>query len=779
MSDEPKPNTSSAKENTENKDFDEKSEQSPQINEPKANNSSKSTQEAAENKDTEKSEQSPQNRDTEESDPVNPLQELIKNRTAKSEAERINELCQEQSTQKIIQNYIFNDRRSGGIYLENGINNITGDLIGRNQTKSTTLHYHKQVTAKILSKDIEKVRSIYLETSSYIQAKSILNENHILVLHGDPHLDKHTTAIYLLSLLNPQEIFVIDRALADLSSFHCETKQVYLLDRLPVDAASKLSIYLLNGFSEQLKEQQSHLVITIDSSVQILQESLGRYGLHWNELPNPDRLLEKHLEWHFQDRDREMLVRAYGLAQSDSVREILDNKQLSGDIDNLASLLTNVVTENLNLDEELSRYFRFRVERQVKSWFEEEQDIAQRIFMIALAILSGSNYQAIVDTSEHLHFLIKQGSQEEELSDSEVLFSTTRSQRLKGVFAHLVQGYENTSELGRTPVELIEFDNPKFQHAVLSHVWHEYDRLREPLFECLRRLGSNPNFEVRIRTAMAVGEISKYAFRDIVDKILRPWATSDDSRLQQLVALALSVPVFESNLAPQVVRLLHEWSDLENSLNLLATATTAYGGYVGLRFPEIALPKLFAIAESGEVSLFSAVVESVISLFETGKLVSDQYFNVLNALQEWTEQPKRSLVNQLGLLIFWELMDRTIILKNYDNDSVPTLLWLAKESPVYEDIIICLLRRTLNHKQTRTHVLDKIHDWLKLADYNPRLYKVLGRIIYTLINQGNSRERERILYKLKQWASFAQSKESNTASKILSVINKSLKIYPT
>ena len=403
MSDEPKPNISSAKENAENKDFDEKSEQLPQNNQPKASNSSKSTQEAGEKKDADKSEHSPQNRDTEESDPVNPLQELIKNRTAKSEAERINELSQEQSTQKIIQNHIFNDFRSGGIYFENGINNITGDLIGRNQTKSTTLHYHKQVTAKIVSKDIEKVRSIYLKTSSYIQAKSILNENHILVLHGEPHLDKHTTAIYLLSLLNPEEIFVIDPALADLSSFQCETKQVYLLDRLPVDAASKLSIYLLNGLSQQLKEQQSHLVMTIDSSVEILQESLGRYGLHWSEPPTPERLLEKHLQWYLQDR--EMLDRAHTLAQSDSVRETLQNKLLPGDIDKLALLLNQVVRENLNLDEELSRHFRLCVDQQVKSWFEKEEDITQRIFMVTLAILSGSSYQVVADTSEYLHWV--------------------------------------------------------------------------------------------------------------------------------------------------------------------------------------------------------------------------------------------------------------------------------------------------------------------------------------------------------------------------------------
>lgn len=712
----------------------------------------------------EKPEQLNKSEGVEKSNRTSSAEEFIKKFVGEDTVRNINEFVQGLGAANV---YI--DARSGGAYFTDQVD-ITGDVIGGNQTKSTKRSSVKEVAGQILSANIEKVRSVYVETSSYKQAKSVLDEKHVLILQGDPHLGKQTTAIHLLSLLEVEEIFEIDPAVPDLSSFQGEAKQLYVIDTLAADSAGKLSSYLLNGLSRKLREQHSYLVITIDSRVQISQEILGEYILNWNVLPTPEQLLEKHLRWYLKDQG--MLDSSYALVQSDSVRELLNNKLLPGDIDRLAILLSKVVSQDLTLDEALAR-FSVRAYQQVKSWFSQERNLSQRVFMISLAVLSGSSYQAVVDASQSLQSLIKSPLENEQPTDSEPVFDTIRSQRLKEVFAHLVQGYENT-DFGRSPVELIEFDNPAFQPAVLSYVWHEYERLRQPLLVWLHELGSHRDFEVRIRAAAAVGELSKYAFRDVLDQVLRPWANCQDRRLQRLAALALSIPVFESDLAPQVLGLLHSWSTLKNNSRLALTATTAYGGYVGLRFPDVALRDLFAIAQSQDAFLFSAVVESVVSLFEAGRLVPSQYLTVLNALGEWTGQTKITTANQLGLLIFWELMHEAKVPAGSNNNNVPTLLWLAMESQVYEDAIACLLRRALNMKPTRISVLNKIYDWLKLADYDHRLYRVLGRIIYTLVAQGTERERERILYKLTQWASIEQP---NAASKILSVIKNHLDIY--
>ncbi len=716
----------------------------------------------------EKLEEAAESQNTKASNTTNSVEDFIKDFAEKDKAEDISDLLRSLGVANV---YI--DARSGGAYFTDQVE-ITGDVVGGNQTKRTKRNSVKEVAGQILSANIEKIRSVYVETDKYQHVKTILDEKHLLILQGHRRFGKQTTAIHLLSTFNAEEIFEIDPAITDLSSLQCEAKQVYLIDTLAVGSAEKLNGYVLNGLSRKLKQQQSYLVITLENHISISQETLRGYLFHWKDLPSTDKLLEKHLRWYITDQA--MLDSGYCVAQSDAVRQLLDKQLLPSEIDKLASLLAKVASQELNLEEALARFGSSAYE-QVKNWFEQDKrEFSQRIFMIALAVLSGSSYQAVKDASQRLQLLVQPPSKKDEESDPVPVFDQTRSQLLKEVFANLVPGYENT-EFGRSPVELVEFKNPTFQPAVISYVWHEYDYLREPLLIWLHELGSHSDSEVRIRAAAAIGELSKYAFRDVLNQVLRPWANSQNRSLQKLAALALSVPVFESNLAPQVLGLLHSWSTLKNNSNLRWTATSAYGGYVGLRFPDAALRDLFAITSSGEPSLFSAVIESIVNLFASGKFLPNQYLNVLSALQEWTAQTKMTTPNQLGLLIFWRLMCEDKVradVTEINNNHVPTLLWLAQENQIYEDLIVCLLRRALNFKATRVSVLNEIHNWLRFVDYDHRFKRVLGRIIYTLVAQGNEREQERILYKLNQWALI---EPPNFAGEILSVIKKHLQSY--
>ncbi|GET37822.1 nSTAND3 domain-containing NTPase [Microseira wollei] len=671
---------------------------------------------------------------------------------------------------------VYIDNRRIGNYLEHDAR-IYGNVAGRDQRNHTRDSAKgiavKEIAGQILIEEVEKVRSVYVETASYTQAKSILSEKHVLILCGDSNYGKQTTAIHLLVSLTAEEIFEINPTVEDLSSFQCESTQMYVIDTLAPDSAEKLNSYVLNSLSQRLREQQSYLVITVDSRARISQETLGRYILNWRNLPTCEELLKKHLAWYI--KDQAMLNSSHTLTQIDSVREWLTNKLLPGDVDRLAELLAKVVKSELTLEDALAR-FSLRTNEEVESWFDKHSDLNQHMFMITVAVLNGINYQEVINASQNLQSLIKPPSDEEKSS----VPTSKRSQKLKEFRTHLVQGYQNT-EFGLSPVELIELDNPTFQPAILSYVWHEYDQYRERLLKWLHQLGSHRNFEVRIRAAAAVGELSKYAFGDVLDQVVRPWANCQDRQLQRLAALALSIPVFESNLAPQVLKLLHSWSTLKNNLNLPWTAATAYSGYVGLRFPDIALRDLFAIAQSGEGQLLSAVAEGVASIFNAGF-----HFTVLNALKAWTEQANTEVTAQFGLLIFWVLIREAKVATDSNKDNWPTLLWLVweekklvKENPktdqVYEDLVTCLLQRALNLKVTRKLVLQEIRKWLQLVDDDPehKLYETVGSIIFTLAAQGTGRERERITYNLEQWKSVEQP---NAANKILSKIKKYLNI---
>jgi hypothetical protein len=694
-------------------------------------------------------------------------EELVKKIGDKDTARVVAELLQ---GQRIASVYI--DARSGGVFF-GGEARITGDVIGRGQVKRaiapTSGTLAETAVGRVLSEDLRKTRKVYVKPPLYTQAQRILTEKRVLVLWGQAHWGKWTTALHLLSVLHPAEgVFEIkpDVDPDELGSFKLEPKWGYVVDTLAPDSAEKLNAFVLNRLSVRFREQHSHLVITVDSRVSLSKEALSSYLVTWKDQPDQIHLLEKHLAWYLTDED--LLAKAHELVRTDEVQQLLNTHLLPGEIDRLAELLSEVARSKLELTQALSR-FEARARQQVEDWFETHTQLDERTFMLSLAVFSGANYQRVVEADERLQSLVKPPPVEDEPPDTGSIFGTSRSRRVKEACAHLVQGYE-VAEFGRSPVELIVLDNPTFQPAVLHYAWHEYDRLRKPLLDWLRDFGLDPNFDMRTRAAAAVGELSKYNFGYVRRKVLLPWANHQDSRARAAAALILGIPVWEGEFAPQILGLLHHWSTLRNNWRLCWTAAAAYGGLVGLRFLDAALRDLYSIAQVEDLRLFKVLSRSVTNLFQAGRLAPDYYLKVLDALVVWTTESKSRIVTLTGLLVFLELARVSKVETDPEGESWPTLLWLAKEDKVYRDSVISLWRRALNTKSSRKLAAEALHQWLLVVDDDSRLLNSIEQLIVALATQGTSRERERIYFYLNRWASHSKEK-SETALKILSVLH--------
>jgi hypothetical protein len=671
--------------------------------------------------------------------------------------------------QKIASVYI--DARSGGVFFGGGAR-IIGDVVGRSQVKRAAAPVGgalaETVASRVLAEELTKVDEVYVEPSLYTQAKRILAEKHVLVLWGQAHWGKWTTALHILSALHAEKVFEIspDVDLEELHSSELESGRGYVIDTLAPDSAESLSPFVLNRLSRWLGGQHSHLVITVDSRVSLSKDALIGYLLVWDDLPDRAQLLDKHLAWYLTDKD--VLARALEVRRGEDVHELLATHLLPGEVDRLAELVAGVARGELKLEQALAR-FEARARQQVEAWFESHIDLEERTFILSVAVLNGANYQAVVEADERLRSLVGPAPAEDESPVVASVFGDTRSQRVKEVCARISQGYED-AEFGRSPVEIIVLDNPTFQPTVLHHVWHEYDRLRGYLLDWLRDLGNYPSFDVRARAAAAVGELSKYDFGYIRREILLPWANHQDSRLRAAAALALGVPAWEGEFAPQVLGLLHHWSTLRNNWRLCWTAAAAHGGLVGLRFPDAALRDLHTIVEAQDSRLFGVTSRSVTSLFQAGKLVADYYLKVLDALIEWTTDPKAKIVTLTGLLIFLELALGARVEADPEGGTWPTLLWLTREGEVYRDRMIPLWRRALNTKAARNPALDALQRWLLIVDDDDRLYSAIEQIFIVLATQGTDRERERLHFYLNRWASHPE-KKSESAAKIMLAFN--------
>jgi hypothetical protein len=400
----------------------------------------------------------------------------------------------------------------------------------------------------------------------------------------------------------------------------------------------------------------------------------------------------------------------------------------------------------------------------IESVFDRCEDIKQRSFMIALAALNGCNYRIVLEASQRLQSILQPQAEVETEASSPNTGSTEkkRSQWLEEISAYRADSYEVT-EYGKSRIKTVLFTEQEAPLSILSHIWHEYDTYAEATLQWVCELGDNPNAEVRLRAAAVAGQLAIYEFRPVREKILSLWAKSDKQTVQRLAALALTVVAYDENdeIAQQALNLLHHWSCLQNSPRLHWTAIAAYGGYIGLLFPQQALNNLKIIAQSGDGRLFSDIAQAVASLFEAGQQVDQLHLLVLKSLKEWVGQGQKASIYRLSLLIFWGLMRESWMIE--DNVRQPTLLCLAKQSQDYEDLIIYLMRNALNLELTRDLIRPEILDWLKFVDKQQTLYKTLARILFTLASPG--KERERICHYLSRW-----SIKSETASRIHTLI---------
>lgn len=647
---------------------------------------------------------------------------------------------------------IYIDQRRDGVFF-GGEANIRGDVLGR----GTLSHGYKPGTSPLapsIAKPItiemlDKIRMVYVQTSLYRDAHALLHDAHIVVLWGQSHLGKRATAIHLLLSADVDKILELhpDIDVHKILKDEPEAGTGYIVDTMTTFTAPELTPSSLAQLGAYLKDKNSYLVITVDREVSLARKGLDEQIIIWTERPDSMQLLQNHFAWYLSTEEK--VARALQVCQDDPVRELLGTQRLPHELDHLAQLISRVVRNKIGLDEALSS-FAARASKQVEEWFETHISTEQRTFMIALAVLSGAKYQAVSDADARLQEFLAHGSAESGSSAPEAFFKS-RKQKVETALAHLSQGYEDT-EFGRTPIEIVELDNPVLQPAVLRYIWTEYDGLRSPLVDWLRELGTKSNYDVRIRVAAAAGELSKYDFTYIKEQVLTPWATHADKRARAAAAFALGIPAWEGNLAPQVLGLLHHWSTLPNNWRLNWTAAAAYGGLVGLRFPDTALRGLQNIAQLEDLRLFSVVSRSVVNLVYAREATPDDYLKILDSIVDWTKPPVSKIVTLTGLLVFLDLIEEARTDAVPDAESWPALLWLSQGNPALTDKITELWRRALNTKASRKSALETLRKIVKEADDDARLKLPLEQILTEMVRQGTQREQERLRYFLNCWA---------------------------
>ncbi|MEI6775634.1 MAG: hypothetical protein WCK70_01910 [Chloroflexales bacterium] len=656
----------------------------------------------------------------------------------------------------------------------------TGDVVSGSMHKTTIYNYGTtgsqahppEVTAdQIRSPDKRRVQAIYVQTPSYDRARSILSSRRILILWGDAGCGKATTGLHLL-LQHGEEVSRLDPTIdpAVLRTYDFAKSAGALIDTLSIERAQSLTSFTLSSIGSKLLEQQSYLVLTIDRHVPIDRTALGDYLILWEERPPCVDMLHKHLEWLIPADDADARQRAIALTESEAILEFLKTKPSLRAASELAILLRRVIDGDLSFDIAMQQVSSFAY-AQVQDWFQQpDRSLAERSLMITLGVFSGARQQIIKDAESALLERLRPPGNDDKPAEAERDLFASSSDQLRKVCAHQERAIEETN-VGSTEVITISFDNPTFQTAVLDYVWIEYNTLRDSLLDWLYDLGRHPDEAVRGRAAAATGWLARHDITAVVNSTVARWSGDAYWQARDSAALALGVLANDDRLTPNVMALLKNWSVSGANVYAKMSASAAYGGLVGSRYPSVALQQLSMITHTNRVDmrLIQQVIRSTFTLFQQRPDDPEHALKVLETLRIWTESPGLQLSIYTGLMAFLRIAQESRVRAVPPEGWWPTLLTLADKHHELRKPLVILWRRAITNRLTSRHALRvSLRRWLRAVDKDKRIEQPFERLVKALM-KGEDDDYRRI----ESWLEDrVEEIQSETAKKLLIMLGQ-------
>jgi hypothetical protein len=610
-----------------------------------------------------------------------------------------------------------------------------------------------------MGRDLLRERTAgYVQPGMYAAARHILQEHHVLVLHGRAHWGKRVTALHLLNELAGDDVRMVspDEEISTLSQVNLTQGCGYFVHNLAPTPARRLSLFQVNLLSEKLRKARAFYVATVDSRVPLtgLPDS---HTVSCEEPPDARQVLLALLGNLAVEQ-----AKVEELLAEERLLEFLGTGPCPPQVGRLAELLVQVARGDVDLDEALGG-LQEQVHKDIEEWFSQHADRRDRAFMVSLGVYDGAAYQDALFAADRLDGLIE-SIEEPDGPTGRTIFSPRTAEHLAEVGAR-IQRVEKEASLGPMPVEVVEFKNPLYASSLLDVLWDQHGYARGPVLSWLKSLAVDRHLEVRIRASLAIGFLSTHGFGYIQEEVLSDWSQAEDYRKRQAVAWMLAIPALDPMLAPVVRELLRSWSDPESSRWRRLTAAGAYGAQVGMEFPDAALRGLRQIAANDDDEMIRTVVS-----YSVGNLFDGHQDRVLDALLDWTAQHPEADRQTHGLPLlatgiecFLLIAKDATVVPPPEGEGWPYLLAITDDS-AQQVRVTTLLRRALGTPDTVEGALGVLWTWVEQADADRRLLDLLCPVVDSLADR--ERDRQRLCFHLQRWTDDPD-KHSQAAAELL------------
>ncbi|MFD2474143.1 hypothetical protein [Amycolatopsis silviterrae] len=622
------------------------------------------------------------------------------------------------------------------------------------------------------------VRQRYVVVGPYRDLRETLEKRRVLLLRGQPGTGRVTTALHLLDELAPSRVFRWEcgKTAKSLTNGSFAKNDAGYLVELPARVSGGLTEAILDQLRSKLGESRSFCVLVAAGDPRHAR-SFGGYAV---DCPAPDSaaLLRNHIRHEIVSDDpagrEEKLLR---LCRKTWVSTALGPSPTPSESVWMARLLARHARGAIP-EEEVREGGRQAVDIQVAEWFgdlaglgpgtELKEALRLAAFRIALAVLNGTPYSLVAEAADLLSRRFSAGGEDpkdkphEDLS----LFADDPASRLPALRAKIVEG-SATFRHELIPMEMLEFEDPRYPKAVLNHVWQHHHRLRNALGPWLQELGKDSRTMVWVRAAQVVGYLGRLDFVDVFTKMIAPDSESGEefgwkSVRRRSAAIALDQAARDESVEPAVLERLRHWRR-HGTLEQRQTAAIAYGYALGRKRIGAALEELRVLgtpserarpfASGGEEEIVWTAGYSVAKLFAFGMVAE-----VLDHLRIWLASGRSSLrrlalisVEHLANFYAYEL-DHLAVSLGDDRPALPPgserwplLPALCAQNADLARRVAELLGKALRSRESDFLTRVLLARWVRSAESDATLLDVLAEFMGRLVTREGDAQRLKYL----------------------------------
>ncbi|ATE52680.1 hypothetical protein [Actinosynnema pretiosum] len=645
----------------------------------------------------------------------------------------------------------------GNVFVANSIG-----LVEAGQGRGGGIGAHGAVpTGPIPREVLDSITSTYVEPANYRELRAGVRDRRLVLLRAPAGWGRTATALHLLARECAEGVDKLspDTDLRVLSTrLELGADRGYLLEALDLDQAASLSGFALGQWRLRLEQAGARMVVLVAAHTRFREREVADYLLEGAQRTDDLALVLSHFRTGLRRAGGEERELDEFPEFADLVEEVLGRTLRAHDLAELGRGLCRVVLGEHDLAEVRLRYAR-GAGSAFREWFDGLEDVGQRAFAIALAVLDGL---PLATTAEHAIKLAK-SFQAAEVPDRRDRARDVFALRTPALAEHLeaeITTAVHDGELGSLAVDVVRYRDPHRPREVLEHVWREHPEAHAVVRGWLRALGGSSDRAVRFRAGVAVGLLSLSEFEQVRRHVIERWADRKRYWERDAVLGALRLPSLQPELQPLITRMVDKWLQGKEATGR-RTAAVAALGVLPIMAVEESLKRLRKAANTTDQAMRIVVTDAVTNLV----VEHDRLDPVLGELIRWSVSDKVD-VRQTAMNCVTQLCVYLQVAREDSAEPWPGFLSVADEDRLAEhpqaavpvgkgratrrDAVVALLARALEAPHYVQETLGVLRGWAETAQRDPAQREPLGALLVDVA--GVTGDPDTIRFHLDDWA---------------------------